>query len=174
MNAVWKIALGAILAVASAFAGGAWFMGGFTVPSDAMEPAIAAGSLVLVSRVAYSTGDPRRLDVVVMRLPDQEGQVVRRIVGLPGETVEVRNDALYVNGEKVNEPSREGIPEESPASRPASASPANYGPVALPTGTYFVLGDNRLGAQDSRQFGFVPRGHVLGRVVTVAGKVLAL
>jgi len=174
---VWKISIGLLLGLLAAAVGGTWFMAGFTVTSAAMEPAAPERSIVLVSRLSLSTREPGRQDVVVLQLPDQEGQVVRRIVGLPGEVVEIRDDDVYIGGVKLDEPYRQASPEAAvPAqsSRPAGAPPASVGAATVPAGAYFVLGDNRKGPGDSRTFGYVPRDHVLGVVWTLMKKPVAL
>ncbi len=149
-------------------------MGGYTMTSAAMEPATPERSLVLVSRIALSTRDPGRMDVVVFQLPDQEGQAVRRIVGLPGDEIEIREDDVYIAGKKLEEPYRPSTPDGPPQTRPPGAPPASMSPTTVPAGAYFLLGDNRRGPGDSRTFGFVPRDRIYGVVWTVFKKPVAL
>lgn len=138
--------------------GGA-FASGVPMTSNAMEPTIANGDSVFVSSFALKTRDPRRGEAVLMQAPGEDGLIVRRVVGLPGETLELRDGVLYINGGKVEEPYLHNGDEpkiENPA-------PISYGPISLADKQYFVLGDFRKGAVDSRTFGVVTRDHIYGK-----------
>ena len=117
-----------------------------------MQPALAAGQRVLVSRVG---GAPARGDLVVLRSPlDPDALLVKRVVGLPGERVETRGGRLFVGDMELVEPWV-----------PAGAPRGSIAPVRVPPGHLFVLGDNRPESVDSRTFGPVEDRLLVGRVV---------
>jgi signal peptidase I len=129
-----------------------------------MNPTLASGDYLLVDRTAYSRGAPERGDIVLFHPPDDDDETyVKRIVGLPGETVTIRDDAVLIDGSPLTEPYLTGVKTRCPAPRvPAGCS------WTVPAGAIFVLGDNRTGSSDSREFGPVPLARVVGEaVVTV-------
>ena len=105
-------------------------------------------------------GGPQRFDVVVCRYPGRgDTNFVKRVVGLPGDTVEIREGYLYVNGEKYEEPY---ILDEY-----RSGSGRSFGPYKVPEGEYFVMGDHRNNSNDSRSQGSLPRDMIIGHARTV-------
>ena len=105
-------------------------------------------------------GNPKRFDVVICRYPGRgDTNFVKRVVGLPGDTVELREGYLYVNGEKYEEPY---ILDEY-----RSGSRNNFGPYEVPEGEYFVMGDHRNNSNDSRSQGSLPRNMIIGHARTV-------
>lgn len=173
----------------------------YSVPSGSMQPTILVGDRVFVNKLAYDLkvpfttwhlaewGNPQRGDVVVFYSPYDGQRLVKRVVGLPGDTVELRNERLYLNGEPVDyAPLAETISAPLPAperegslfateklgthphavmATPALRAPRNFGPRPVPAGSYFVMGDNRDNSFDSRFWGFVPRKQIVGRATTV-------
>ena len=154
-----------------------------------MEPSLVPGDFVLVDRFVFGatlvgaergllpTRAVRRGDVVVSRLqPDPRRHLVKRVVGLPGETVEVRGGTVHIDGAALVEPY---LPAR-PAGRPPRAEPPDdFGPVTVPPRHYFVLGDNRGHSQDSRLWGALPHDSLTGRVVatywsSVPAEIVAL
>jgi signal peptidase I len=152
----------------------------FYIPSGSMEPTLRPGDRVLVQKAFY---EPDRGDVIVFsdpegRLGPDRGVVggflhwvsralgierpenedfIKRVIGLPGETVELREGTLYVDGVRIPQPFLEGRPDTR-----------DYGPVKVPNGALFVLGDNRLNSNDSRfGLGFVPVDKVVGRAFVI-------
>jgi len=124
------------------------------VSSDSMEPTYGSGDEVLVEKLGARGRQPDRGDVVVVRAPDTGELVIKRVAALGGQTVGIANGVLKVDGEAVPEPYVDRI------------VPGTYfGPVRVPEGTVFVLGDHRLGSVDSRAFGPVPLSAILGKVV---------
>ncbi|MEW5935186.1 MAG: signal peptidase I [Bacillota bacterium] len=124
----------------------------FRVDGPSMEPTLFTGERLLVDKVSYRFHPPRRGDVVVFRNPGNlREDYIKRVVALPGDTVEMRLGRLYVNGQPVPEPYvlRDGI--------------STYGPEQIPPGYCFVLGDNRANSRDSRFFGPVPLHLLKGR-----------
>ncbi|HSR67585.1 MAG TPA: signal peptidase I [Acidobacteriota bacterium] len=138
-----------------------------TVPTSSMEPTILVGDRVLVDkftvRADFGMGVPgvpqheiRRGDIVVFKHPVQTDVLwVKRVIGLPGEQVEVRGHQVFVDGLPLEEPYAQW-------SNPYSKSDF-YGPVTVPPGSFFVMGDNRDNSQDSRSWGFLERKYLVGR-----------
>ncbi|MDT4928200.1 MAG: signal peptidase [Pseudonocardiales bacterium] len=127
------------------------------VTSDSMAPTLHEGDHVLVDKVSGSAHDPGRRDVIAFNIPGVSGLVIKRVVGVAGDTVGLDNGQLVVNGHRVREPFVD-LPH---------LVGTYYGPVHVPKGTVFTMGDNRGNSIDSRRFGPVPLGHVLGRVLCV-------
>ena len=123
------------------------------VPSKSMESTIREGSLIVAFRLAYANHEPARGDVVLFRHEELGGSlIVKRIVGLPGETFEIREGCLYINGEKAPF-------EEAYATGEMTD---DFGPVVIPSDSFVVLGDNRSASHDSRfwQQPFVERQQI--------------
>jgi signal peptidase I len=152
----------------------------FRVPSPSMEPTIAAGARVLVDKGAYRTGPVRRGDVVVFVDPnDRSRDYIKRVVALPGDVVEIRDDEVFVNGERLqngdpaSDVSGGRLLEETNAGRTYRVllapwsdghAPGTFAPSRVPNGSCFVLGDNRRRSVDSRDVGPVPLADIVGRV----------
>ena len=124
----------------------------FVVIMTSMEPNFHEGEQVMASKAAYFFGDPQRGDVVIFREPDGEkDDFIKRVVGLPGDTVEIKDRAVYVNGVRLNEPYIVDSPRYTMAK------------VDVPAGEYFVLGDNRNHSNDSHYGWYLPRGNIIGK-----------
>jgi len=179
------------------------------VPSGSMRPTILEGDVVFINKLAYDLkvpftthqiahwSDPRRGDIVVCFAPDSGTRLVKRVVGLPGDTLELRNDTLWLNGARVSyaplAPDAPGVrdfePQDLAAARfareslgshlhavmalPAIPALRSFGPVTVPADQYFMMGDNRDNSHDSRYFGCVPRGEIVGQAkgVFVSGNL---
>ena len=165
------------------------------IPSGSMRPNLLEGDVVFVNRLAYNlklpltdvviarTGEPRRGDVVTFSSPLDGTRLIKRILALPGDRVEMRNERLVINGvesrysleEVVQEPSAEGrvdalrMDEMVDGRRhriqvlPQRLVVRDFGPVLVPPDAYLMLGDNRDNSADSRYIGFVPRHLLIGR-----------
>ena len=130
------------------------------VPSGSMENTIPSGARVIGSRLSYNDSTPERYDIVVFHYPDDEKQLfVKRVIGLPGETVTIIDGKVYINDE--TEPL-----DDSFIAEPMEGS---FGPYAVPEGCYFMMGDNRNNSLDSRYWvnTFVAEDKILGKALFV-------
>lgn len=109
------------------------------VPTGSMEDTIPAGARIIGLRHAYLLQEPERGDIIIFKYPDDESiNYVKRIIGLPGETVQIEDGEVYVDGEALTEPYLDTV------------TLGNYGPYSVPEDSYFVMGDNRNDSKDSR------------------------
>jgi signal peptidase I len=113
-----------------------------------MVPTLHPKDIMILNRTSYYTKNPKRFDIVVVDLEDEK--VIKRVIGLPGETIEYRDNTLYVNGKKVKENIKE-------------VDTADYESGKIPKNSYLVLGDNRRGSYDGRMFGFVKKSQIEGK-----------
>ena len=128
-----------------------------SVPSGSMESTIMTGSRMFGLRVSYWGSDPERGDIIIFKYPDDPSvNYVKRVIGIPGNWVEIIDGVTFVNGEKLEEP----YLKETPAKM-------NFGPYEVPEDHYFVMGDNRNNSNDSRKWKntFVSRSAVMGKAV---------
>lgn len=126
------------------------------VPTASMETTIMTGDRLFGNRLAYNKEEPARGDIVIFRFPDDETQLfIKRIIGMPGDTLEMIDGVVFINGEAIDEPYLATIPY------------GDYGPITVPEGAYFMMGDNRNNSADSRywQQPFVYRDKILGKAV---------
>lgn len=128
------------------------------IPSESMEQTIMTGDRVFGNRLAYVFGEPERYDIIIFKYPDNEKELfIKRIIGMPGETVEIKDGKVYINGSK--EPLDDSFTPETPV--------GDYGPYTVPADSYFVLGDNRNYSKDSRFWNntYVAEDKILGKAV---------
>ena len=149
------LAAGALLLLVLAFALRTWVAEPFAIPSESMAPTLRPGDHVLVEKLSYRFGSPHRGDLVVFKVPDEGSLAVKRVVGLAGDRVAIEDGVLAVNGHLQNE----AFVDQS------QVDSVYFGPVVVPRGDVFVLGDNRADSHDSRDYGAVPRGSLIGRVL---------
>lgn len=192
----WGPAILAVLLIRSAIAEP------FRIPSGSMVPTLEIGDHILVSKFAYGLrvpgtqmellplGEPERGDVIVFKYPPNERlDYIKRIVGLPGDVIDVRDNTLYVNDVKaektfqdsyefVNDSCRSeqtrlfeedlmGVPHAMLTSTSYAPRLSDFGPFTVPADSYFVMGDNRDNSADSRVWGRVPRENIKGKAVLV-------
>ncbi len=171
------------------------------VPSGSMNPTILEGDLIYVDKIAYDLrlpltlhrlaewAEPQRGDIVICLSPTDGTRLVKRVIGIPADTVEMRNNMLFLNGQPLTYDRADqdyvgSLPEKlagscvcaleelDQATHPVLSIPAiqarrDFGPVTVTDGHYFVLGDNRDLSRDSRFFGLVPRRSILGKAKAV-------
>lgn len=126
------------------------------VPSGSMEPTIMTGSRMIGFRLSYTFSEPERGDIIIFKYPDDTSiNYVKRIIGLPGETVEIKDGCVYIDGEVLEEDYLEVVTE------------GDFGPYEVPEGCYFVMGDNRNNSHDSRYWDntYVPEENIIGKAL---------
>lgn len=142
-----------------------FFFSNYVVEGESMMPTLQDGNKLVVNKIGYRIGDLNRFDVIVFHA-NQEEDYVKRVIGLPGDRIEYRGDVLYINGENYQEPYLEKYRKEAFGERLTGDFTLFEltGKEMVPEGHIFVLGDNRLGSRDSREFGFVSIDQVVGKV----------
>jgi len=150
----------------------------YKIPSGSMLETLKIGDHILVEKFLFGTHipftdivvlpikEPKRGDVVVFRYPlDPNLDFIKRIIALPGDTVQGINKDIYVNGKRLQEPYIQHIDNFV---LPAYISPRdNFGPLRVPKDSYFAMGDNRDNSKDSRFWGFVPRHNIKGKAMVI-------
>jgi signal peptidase I len=156
-----------------------WVVQAFKIPTGSMENNLLIGDHLLVNkfvvapagaeRMVLPVGDIKRGDIVVFKYPeDPERDFIKRVIGLPGETLEVRDKKVLVDGKPIEEPYVHYLQPASGASEITSFDVRDrYGPVTVPAGHYFVMGDNRDNSQDSRYWGFLPWSYIKGKALII-------
>ena len=125
------------------------------VDGFSMNPTLQNGEYILVNRLAYKTGQPERGDIIVFSFPADEGQdLIKRVIGLPGETVKIGDGVVAINGRQLQEPY-------------IAQDPLYFGEWTVPEGYLYVLGDNRNDSRDSHQWGLLPIENVMGNSVLI-------
>ena len=168
----------------------------FQIPSESMVPTLEVGDFILVNKFTYGIrlpvirtkvldiNSPQRGDVMVFFPPHEKRYFIKRVVGLPGDVVEVKNNVLYVNGEEmpqmptaagskienhyqVVDETLDGVVHKMRKSVSAPRLSATEGRWEVPEGHYFMMGDNRDNSQDSRFWGFVPEKNIVGKAFAI-------
>ncbi|WP_066639399.1 signal peptidase I [Desulfolucanica intricata] len=129
----------------------------FYIPSGSMIPALIPNDRIIVSKLSYNFSEPERGDVIVFKYPkDPSRRFVKRLIAFGGETIEIRNSKLYINGNQ--------IPENY---LPKDLQFNDFGPYPVPQNSYFMMGDNRNSSDDSRFWGPLPKENVIGKAVLI-------
>lgn len=138
----------------------------YKIPSGAMIPTLLIGDHILVDKFIYKKNEPQRGDIIIFPYPVNPSQAfVKRLIGLEGDKIEIRDKQLYINDEKYEE---DYIVNLDPNILPASMAPRdNLGPIIVPEGKFFVMGDNRDNSYDSRFWKFVEKSTVQGKVKSI-------
>ncbi len=132
----------------------------FVVSGSSMVPNFHNSDYLIVDRVSYHRAEPKRGDVIVMKYPKNTAEYfIKRIVGLPGETVMLQNGKVVI----VNKDHPQGMVIDEPYLPTGTPTLGRPGPYSLGSGEYFVLGDNRTASSDSRVWGILPENDIVGR-----------
>ncbi len=167
-----------IIAIILALILRAFLVQAFSIPSGSMEPTLLIGDYLLVSKFSYGIrnpftnkvlipiGTPQRGDVVVFIFPqDPTKDYIKRVIGLPGDRIQVINKKVYINGKQYETP--QAVYDDPmiipPPQGPTESARDNMGPVVVPAHSYFCMGDNRDHSYDSRFWGFVPMDNLRGK-----------
>lgn len=150
----------------------------FKIPSGSMKPTLKIGDHILVNKFIYGVklpfseitlipvSDPDRGDIIVFEYPvEPDKDFIKRVIGLPGDTVEIRDKKVYVNAKPLNH--HYGMHTDNQTLPSAVNHRDNFGPVTVPEGAYFVLGDNRDNSYDSRFWGFVEEEIIKGEAFII-------
>mgnify|MGYP001942588200 CR=1 FL=1 len=168
----------------------------YTVPTGSMQPTIKEGDRVIVNKMAYdlklpfsqvtllTTGEPKRGEIVVFESKAADNRLIKRMIGLPGDVIEMKNETLFINGTKLNHQITKQNSQQLFATEQVdlithtiridknkSNQLSNFPPIKVPADHYLVLGDNRRNSADSRVYGFVLRHELKGKATTIAFSV---
>ena len=128
----------------------------FQVEQYSMEPTLLPHDRVLVDKFLYRLRQPRRGDVIVLKYPlNPQRNYIKRIVALPGDTLQVKDGKLFINATQVREPYVNGVPQ------------GDFGPMTVPEDSVFVMGDNRNNSEDSRSFGALKKEQIVGQAILI-------
>ena len=148
------LAVGVVVAIVNPFV-----IQAFLIPSGSMIPTLQVGDRIMADKFVYHIRDPQRGEVIVFRAPPQadiqERNFVKRVIGLPGEVVEVRGGKVFINGKPLKEPYIYEPPYYE------------FGPYKVPPNSYFVMGDNRNDSNDSHAWGPLSRDRITGRALFI-------
>jgi signal peptidase I len=126
----------------------------FYIPSGSMRPTLKPGDRIFVNKFIYRFKDPERFDIIVFKYPvNPRKKFIKRVIGLPGDTVEIKSGNVYINAKQIEE------------DYTLDQGYSDYQKVKISPKNYFVLGDNRNNSEDSRFWGFVPRKNVVGKAL---------
>jgi signal peptidase I len=159
-----------------------WVVQAFKIPTGSMENNLLIGDHLLVNKFVFAptplavgrallpVRPIRRGDIVVFKYPDEpDRDFIKRVIGLPGETIELKNKKVHVNGQPLDEPYVHFLTPPSSDYQEVTSHDVRerFGPVTVPPDRLFVMGDNRDNSQDSRYWGFLPRGYVKGKALVI-------
>jgi len=153
----------------------------FKIPTGSMKPNLLVGDHLIVNKFIFAPAvsaiesallpmrPMRRGDIAVFKFPEEpERDFIKRVIGLPGDTLELRNQTVFINGEALVEPYAHYLfPPAAEGQTDGFDLRRKYGPVTVPADHYFMMGDNRDDSQDSRFWGFLPRSYVKGRALFI-------
>jgi signal peptidase I len=157
-----------------------WVVQAFKIPTGSMENNLLVGDHLLVDKFVFSPAptaierallpvrEVKRGDVIVFKYPmEPERDFIKRVIGLPGETLELKKKVVYINGKPLKEDYVHFLVPVGAGGLEAMDRRDDYGPVTVPEGYYFAMGDNRDNSQDSRWWGFLSRDYIKGKALMV-------
>jgi len=143
----------------------------FRIPTSSMQDTLLVGDFLLVNKFIYGSKipftdlrlpdlrEPKRGDIIVFKHPTEGKDFIKRCIGLPGDTIEIRNDVVFVNGRALDEPYK--------LLHGYGGSMSNFGPVVVPQDHLFMLGDNRHNSYDSRSWGYLHENYIKGMAMVI-------
>lgn len=156
---IWSIAVASVIMAILYF-----FVGRpFTVSGQSMYPTLHNGDHMIMSKL----GDTKRFDVVVLQAPDEDKEYIKRVIGMPGDTVEVKSGVLYINGKVVEQPFINTNSDKKTVFIDDFTLKELTGEDKVPEGKYFVMGDNRGVSKDSRMIGFIDKASIEGKAIFI-------
>jgi len=177
-STIWEYAKSILFALVLALVIRSSVVQAFKIPSGSMEPTLEIGDHLLVNKFLYGIkvpftsvnlfplNSPQRGDVIVFIYPlEPDKDFIKRVIGVEGDTVRLVNKNLYINGVEV--PDAHAVYREGSIVQEGVQKPDNFGPVTVPNGSLFVMGDNRDHSLDSRYWGFVPLKNVQGKALAI-------
>ena len=169
-----------LIAVALALFARTFVFQAFKIPSGSMENGLLVGDHLIINKMVFApalTGfdrallprrDIKRGDVIVFKYPVDPGRdFIKRVIGLPGEQIEVRRKKVYINGTPLDEPYVHYLTPMPAEGEQLDDKRVAYGPVTVPAGQYFMMGDNRDNSEDSRYWGFTPANYMKGQALFI-------
>ena len=162
---LWEWIKALLIAVALAVIIRYFILAPIVVDGFSMMPTLHDQDRMIVNKISYTFGEPDRFDIVVFHAPEQK-DYIKRIIGLPGDTVEYIDDVLYINGEPIDEPYLDEYKQQvfdGPLTDSFTLLDIPGGQETVPEGHLFVMGDNRRNSKDSRHIGFVSMDEVVGK-----------
>lgn len=130
----------------------------FYIPSGSMEPTLKVGDRIIVNKLLYRFSSPKRGDIMVFKYPvNPDRDFIKRVIGLPGETIEIKDSKVYIDGKIL----------EQPFLPPNLKYDRNFAPIKIGEHQYFMMGDNRNNSEDSRFWGTLPEKNIVGKAMFV-------
>lgn len=129
-------------------------VGRYRIDGSSMNPTLQHGEYLLINNLAYYLNEPQRGDIIVFHHPNSDLNLIKRVIGLPGDQIEISNQHVKVNGVTLNEPY-------------IQAEPTYSGNWTVPEGEYFVLGDNRNSSSDSHSWQYLPSENIIGKAIFI-------
>ncbi|MFS0782326.1 signal peptidase I [Bacillus sp. 1P06AnD] len=167
-NETWEWTKALLIAIALAAIIRFFLLAPIVVDGYSMMPTLHDKDRMIVNKISYKIGEPDRFDIIVFHAPEKK-DYIKRVIGLPGDTIEYKDDVLYVNGKAYKEPYLDEYKKQvigGPLTENFTLL-ENRGVQKVPEGHLFVMGDNRRNSKDSRQIGFVSMDDVVGKTSVV-------
>lgn len=152
--------------IAHAFLMKTFIVQAFNIPAKSMKPTMLVGDHILTNKYIYNFTDPKRGDIVIFPLPEDPSKIfIKRIIGMDGDTIEIRDKQVFINDEPYHE---EYKVNNDPKIYSSNIQPRdNLGPITIPDNSLFLMGDNRDFSYDSRYWGFIKKPSLKGKAVTI-------
>ncbi|WML49295.1 signal peptidase I [Neobacillus sp. PS3-34] len=168
-NEVWEWTKALVIAVILAAVIRYFLFAPIVVDGLSMTPTLHDQDRMIVNKLSYEIGKPKRFDIIVFHAPEGK-DYIKRVIGLPGDRIEYKNDTLYVNGKAYKEPYLDEFKKkviDGPLTDAFTLKETAVGRDTVPEGELFVMGDNRRFSKDSRHIGTVPLSKILGKTSVV-------